>query len=162
MAKIKKRKLCWQASASPQTIGYKLYWSQEGPVTYASTSEFLGQVTEIILPDGIPNFKPTTGSLEIGLTAVDELGNESDIATLTAPFHFMAPATPTGLKLKSVAKEVEDDNVLELKDKAVGPISSRSGSRDTSISTYRNDQHKAADKVLTDDDLTLSEEDLKL
>jgi hypothetical protein len=30
MAKLKKRILRWQASSSPQVIGYKLYWSESG------------------------------------------------------------------------------------------------------------------------------------
>ena len=162
MAKIKRRKLSWQASASPQTIGYKFYWSQEGPVDYGSNSQYLGQVTEIILPDQIPDFKPSTGALEIGLTAVDELGNESDIANLATPFHFMAPEAPTGLTLEPVKKKIAADNILELKDKAVNPHLNSFDSADRSTSNFDSEPANSSNNIFTDPDITLSEEDLEL
>lgn len=102
MAKVKKRRLSWRASASPQVVGYKLYWSMEGGVTYNSTSAQLGNVTAVILPDDVANFKPGNGPLEIGLTAVDELGNESDMITVSAPYQFSVPEAPGRLKIETV------------------------------------------------------------
>jgi hypothetical protein len=102
MAKIKKRKLCWKASVSSQVVGYKLYWSENKVLDYDSKNEMLGNVTEIILPDGVDSFKPESGPLTFGVTAVDELGNESDIILLAAPYQFNVPEAPGDLHLQAV------------------------------------------------------------
>lgn len=102
MAKMKRRRLSWKASESPQVVGYKLYWSEGGDVTYDSKSIKLGNVTAVILPDQVASFKPGNGPLEIGLTAVDELGNESDMITVSAPYQFSVPEAPGGLKIENV------------------------------------------------------------
>lgn len=101
MAKLKKRKLRWQPSKSPQVVGYRLYWSADGRLDYDSQAADLGNVTEIVLPDDIENFPAAAGPVELGLTAVDELGNESDIVTLRAPYQFNVPAPPTDLRLEA-------------------------------------------------------------
>ncbi|MGD9045423.1 MAG: hypothetical protein PVG06_17045 [Desulfobacterales bacterium] len=94
MAKIKRRKLKWMASDSSQVVGYKLYWSENGAVEYDSQCAILGNVTEIILPDDVSSFTPNGGSIEFGITALDELGNESDMITLKAPYQFNVPKAP--------------------------------------------------------------------
>ena len=94
MAKIKKRKLQWTASQSPQVVAYKLYWAQGEKVGYESSSATLGNVTEVVLPDDVAEFTPEAGPVEFGVTAVDELGNESDLVTVSAPHQFNAPQAP--------------------------------------------------------------------
>ena len=103
MAKMKKRRLSWKPSGSPQVIGYKLYWSEGSEVTYESPSAQLGNVTSIILPDDVSSFEPGNGALEIGLTAIDELGNESDMISVSAPYQFSVPEAPDSLKIESAA-----------------------------------------------------------
>ena len=100
MAKLKKRKLRWHASSSPQVIGYKLYWSEGGDVNYDSNQASLGNVTEIVLPDDVDSFKPGDGQIEFGITSIDELGNESDMITLKAPYQFSVPKAPQDLKME--------------------------------------------------------------
>jgi len=102
MAKLKKRKLRWQASSSPQVIGYKLYWAERGDVNYNSNQALLGNVTEIVLPDAVDAFKPGDGQIEFGLTSVDELGNESDMITLKAPYQFSVPKAPQNLEMEKL------------------------------------------------------------
>ena len=102
MAKIKKRKLKWIASDSPQVVGYKLYWSENGPVNYYSKCVNLGNVTEIVLPDDVDSFVPGGGPVEFAITALDELGNESDMITLTAPYQFNVPKAPEDLYLQKL------------------------------------------------------------
>ncbi len=102
MAKIKKRKLSWIESGSSQVIGYKLYWSNNGAVDYDSKSEMLGNVTEIVLPDDVKSFKPNGGPVRFGITAVDELGNESDMITMKAPYQFNVPEPPDDLYLQKL------------------------------------------------------------
>jgi hypothetical protein len=97
VAKIKKRKLKWIASTSSQVVGYKLYWSENSAVNYYSKYVSLGNVTEIVLPEDVDSFVPGGGPVEFGITAVDELGNESDMITLKAPYQFNVPKAPEDL-----------------------------------------------------------------
>ena len=101
MAKVKKRKLSWIASTSPQVVGYRLYWCENSKVNYDSQSIMLGNVTEITLPDDAESFKPKGGPVEFAITAVDELGNESDMITLMAPYQFNVPQAPEDLYLSN-------------------------------------------------------------
>jgi hypothetical protein len=102
VAKIKKRKLYWKASTSSQVVGYKLYWSENKVIDYDSNCEMLGNVTEIILPDGVASFKPKAGPITFGVTAVDELGNESDMIRLAAPYQFNVPEAPDDLHMQTI------------------------------------------------------------
>jgi hypothetical protein len=114
MAKIKKRKLSWKASSSAQTTGYKLYWARQGELGYDSACEYLGPVTQVVIPDGLSEFTPRTGPFEFGIVAVDDSGNESDMATITVPFHFIAPEAPGEVQIEG-ATAPERENVRALK-----------------------------------------------
>ena len=94
MAKMKKRKLCWNASKSQQVVGYRLYWADNGEVGYDSPGATLGNVTEVVLPDGVDGFAHKGGPIQFGLAAVDELGNESDLVTFDASYQFNIPLAP--------------------------------------------------------------------
>lgn len=102
MAKIKKRKLIWEPSTSPNVIGYKLYWAEEGEVNYDSPCAMLGNVSEVVLPEQVPSFPIVKGSIELGLTAVNEIGNESDMMIVAAPFHFSTPDAPMDPKFEAL------------------------------------------------------------
>ena len=106
MAKMKKRRLSWKASNSSQVVGYKLYWSVGGGVGYHSSCVGLKNVTEIVLPDDVASFTPANGPIEFGITAIDELGNESDMATLFAPYQFSVPEAPQDLKMETMKEFV--------------------------------------------------------
>lgn len=101
MAKIIKRKLCWEASGSPQVVGYKLYWSEDGRVDYNSSCATLGNITEVILPDDLDGYEPAGGSVVFGLSAMDELGNESDMITLDVSNPLTAPRMPEHFWIES-------------------------------------------------------------
>jgi hypothetical protein len=102
MAKIKKRKLIWEPSISPNVIGYKLYWAEEGKVNYDSPCAMIGNVTEVVLPEQVPSFPIVKGSIELGITAVNEIGNESDMIIVAAPFQFSTPDAPMGPKFEAL------------------------------------------------------------
>ena len=126
MAKMKKRKLRWKSSGSSQVVGYNLYWSEGGSVDYTSPCARLGNVNEIVLPDDLESFPPVIGPVEFGITAVDELGNESDMATLAAPYQFSVPAAPTGLKLETMkeyytSREPEEETHIRESEPLSGP-----------------------------------------
>ena len=116
MSKMKKRKFRWDVSKSSQIVGYKLYWSEWGGVDYNSPCAELGNVSEVVLPDDVTAFTPASGPVEFGLTAVDELGNESDMAILYAPYQFSVPEAPDNLVIETIQEfhvyhnpEVESD-----------------------------------------------------
>jgi hypothetical protein len=104
MAKVKKRRLRWEPSTSSTVIGYKLYWAEEGEVNYDSPCVMIGNVAEVVLPEQVPSFPIVKGSIELGITAINEIGNESDMMIFPTPFQFSVPDAPTSLTLE-VLKE---------------------------------------------------------
>ncbi|MDX2445600.1 MAG: hypothetical protein QNK29_00185 [Desulfobacterales bacterium] len=102
MAKMKKRKLCWKASESQQVVGYRLYWAEGGEVGYDAPFAALGNVTEVVLPDGVNGFSHKGGPIEFGVAAVDELGNESDLTTFEASYQFNIPLAPEGMWIEAL------------------------------------------------------------
>jgi len=102
MAKVQKRKIHWNASNSPGVVGYKIYWAVGKGVNYDSDFAEVGNVTEVILPDEVPSFPIAAGNIELGVVAVDHIGNESDMTKLYAPFGFSAPDAPTGLTVETL------------------------------------------------------------
>jgi hypothetical protein len=97
MAKIRKRKIHWKPSNSYHVAGYKLYWAVGANVNYDSESADIGKRTEIILPDDVPSFPFVDGDIELGVTAVTEKGNESDMSKMSASFEFAVPDAPSEL-----------------------------------------------------------------
>lgn len=97
MAKIKTKRIRWDFSTSPDVAGYKLYWAIGQGVNYDADSVELGNVNEVILPDAVPSFPRIAGDIEIGVTALNYKGNESDMSVCSAPFDFTAPEAPLNL-----------------------------------------------------------------
>ncbi|MCJ7538325.1 MAG: PilZ domain-containing protein [Desulfobacterales bacterium] len=102
MGKIKKKRVRWQPSASSDVTGYRLYWSNQGEVDYNSTYAELSNVSGVILPDDISSFPLETGNIELGISAINQAGNESDITKLAAYFSFTVPDAPLGLEVEDV------------------------------------------------------------
>ena len=94
MAKLRKTRIRWNPSATSNLEDYKLYWTVGGVVNYDSDSVQLGNATEVILPDNVTSFPLVTDDIQLGITAVNEMGNESDMTILTFPFNFTAPNAP--------------------------------------------------------------------
>jgi hypothetical protein len=102
IAPVQKRKIHWNASNSPGVVGYKLYWVVGKGVNYDSDSAEVGNVTEVILPDAVPSFPVVGDKIELGVVAVDRIGNESDMIKLYGPLGFNAPDAPTGLTVETI------------------------------------------------------------
>ena len=92
--KDRRARVRWNASASPNVVGYKLYWAIGGGVNYDSDFAEVGNVTEVILPDDIPSFSILPINIEIGVTAVNKMRRESDMAKYTVIFKFTIPDFP--------------------------------------------------------------------
>jgi len=95
MAKVKSVQLSFPPSESPDVVGYKLYMVEAPAVVdYDSPSYDLGDNTSIDLAtlDGMTS---QDGVYNLGLTAVDDAGNESSMSLLNdVPLDFMAPNPP--------------------------------------------------------------------
>ena len=102
MAKVRKTQITWDAVDSPDVAGYKLYWAVGGGVDYDSESYEVGNVTNVILPDDVPSFPLVAGDIEIGVTAVNQRGNESDISVFSAPFNFTSPKAPGNIMVRDL------------------------------------------------------------
>jgi hypothetical protein len=86
-----KKRIRWSASPSPDVVGYRLYWACRGIVDYDSDFVDIRHKREIVLPDEVPSLQFTEGRVELGITAVDPEGNESDMARFTVSFGRATP-----------------------------------------------------------------------
>jgi hypothetical protein len=100
MGRIKKKKILWKASSSTDVVGYRIYWSKCGEVNYSSERAELGKRTEVILPDQVPSFPLISAEMEVGITAINDAGNESEMIALKAYFNFSVPAAPSNLRVE--------------------------------------------------------------
>lgn len=97
--KIKPRRLHWEPSTSVD-VSYRVYWSKSGAVDYDSDCADVGKVTEVTLPDGIPSFPLLLGEIALGVSAVSQSGNESEIAETNVHLDFTVPGAPVNLRIK--------------------------------------------------------------
>lgn len=102
VAKVRKKRVRWSSSTAPDVGGYKLYWAVNEGVNYDSDFFEVGNVTEVILPDDVPSFPLVAGDVEVGITAVNRAGNESDMAAASAKFDFTVPAPPTDIVVEDI------------------------------------------------------------
>jgi hypothetical protein len=100
--RVRRRKISWDPSPSPDVIGYRVYWAVNESVSYESDFVDVGQVTAIVLPDDVPFFRRLTGQVEIGITAVSRSGNESDMGIVEAFFDFTRPGMPLHLRIETL------------------------------------------------------------
>jgi len=98
--KPRKKRLSWGSSASPDVAGYRLYWAVGRGVDYGAEHADVGKVTTILLPDDIASFPHVAGRVEIGITALSEHGNESDMMIVAADLDFRAPEPPEDLRFE--------------------------------------------------------------
>lgn len=96
MAKIAKKEIYWLPVEGADVMGYRVYAVAQGtPFSYALP--FIGSVdASVVAPDDFPagTFDADI-TYDIFITAVDDVGNESDPLALSAPFDFVAPNPPT-------------------------------------------------------------------
>lgn len=93
--KVKNVTLSFPASGSLDVVGYRLY-IETAPnlITYNSPSFDLGDVTSIDLAT-LPGITTTDGVYNLGISAVDDAGNESSFSLISdVPLDFLAPDAP--------------------------------------------------------------------
>ncbi|WP_054031579.1 hypothetical protein [Desulfatitalea tepidiphila] len=120
MSKFRSRTLYWKEVESEQVVGYKVYWSKGKSVSYESESAYVGDLTEIVIPNALENFVREQGDYMFGITAVDQWGNESDIKTLKEPIHFSAPSGPESIWVEPAAAPSPPESLwVEITDMAL-------------------------------------------
>jgi len=92
MSKVKELQLSFPPSPSPDVVGYKLYMVESPAVVdYNSESFDLGNNTTIDMAS-LPGMTTKDGVYNIGVTAVDDAGNESSMSKAdNIPLDFVAP-----------------------------------------------------------------------
>jgi len=102
MGKIRQKKIRWERSASPDVINYKIYWSEDGGINYGSDHALVGDVAELLLPGDLPSFPLIRGTMTLGISAVDNTGNESDITSSRVDLDFTVPDSPRNLRIEDL------------------------------------------------------------
>ena len=101
MAKIKDVTLSFPPSESADVVGYKLYIEPiPTEVTHDSQGYDIGNNTSVLLNT---LFEGTDGVYNIGVAAVDDAGNESDLSLMSdVPLDFVPPVPPGSLTITSL------------------------------------------------------------
>jgi hypothetical protein len=102
LGRIKKKRIRWQPPFGSRLFRYRLYWTLEGDLSYSSDHADLGPVSEVLLPDDVPSFPLVSGEIYLGITAINEAGNESDMTKTVAYLDFMVPDAPRDLIVEDV------------------------------------------------------------
>jgi len=101
MSTIKNVTVRFQPSNSPDVVGYRLYM-EEAPVAVSKVSQAwdLGDVTSIELST-LKDMITKDGVYNIGITAIDDDGNESSISVAgDVPLDFIPPDPPSGIVIE--------------------------------------------------------------
>ncbi len=103
MPLIRKRRIWWELV--PEVSDYVIYVSRDRTVfdpenfKWEATPGILYKVVsgkrELIIPDEWPEFPKESGICYIGVTARDEVGNESDPFLSEGLFKFVPPSSPS-------------------------------------------------------------------
>lgn len=99
MGRIRKYILSWKPSKSGQVVGYRLYWSIGSTASYASDYIELGNITEVNVTEVLADICPSEKPIYLGITSIDNFGNESDITPLSEPYYMSVPVAPEDLVL---------------------------------------------------------------
>jgi hypothetical protein len=104
MAEVIKKFFRWEPSTSTDVEAAIVYVSEvDGKVSMSSQNWRFDKGSPqfdncvVTIPDDLPGFPQVEGTYELGVQAVDDVGNLADMAVISAPFDFDAPAPFTGL-----------------------------------------------------------------
>jgi hypothetical protein len=99
MGKIRPRRVRWQPSETA-AVRYRLYWATCRAVSHNLDYADVGTVTKVTLPDDISSFPLVSGKVVLGVSAVTQSGNESEITTVTGHIDFTVPGAPGNLRVE--------------------------------------------------------------
>jgi hypothetical protein len=98
MAYVARKTMMWAASPDTSVVGYNVYWAippafldKANPLSNPNM-QGVGNVTQVSLP--VPAMPQVNGQMELGVAAVDDVGNISDIVSAVFQFRFLPPKPP--------------------------------------------------------------------
>ena len=101
MAIVNSKKISWDAAPDADIVKHWVFAVPEGQTIDPKSTphvEITMPTTEIVAPDDFPAGTFSGDSnYTIGLVAVDDVGNMSDLVTVSAPFDFIAPGAPSNI-----------------------------------------------------------------
>jgi len=104
--RVKKKRLTWTAAPDSDIVSHRVFVGNEGETIDPKTSPYVEVVmpkTSILLPDDFPSETfEGEGNYILGVCAVDDVGNEGDLALVASPFDFIAPGVPTNLVVENI------------------------------------------------------------
>ncbi len=99
---ILKRRIWWESV--PEASSYRVYVSKDRttfePASFSwertpgMISKLIIGKTEFLIPDEWPEFPSEPGTYYIGITSIDDAGNQSEPLLLSGLFKFFAPSAP--------------------------------------------------------------------
>jgi len=92
--------LSFEPSVSTDVVGYNMY-IDKNTLSFTSMKYDLGNNLIVNLADILPI--DTNGIYNIGVSAYDELGNESSIVFTSGRIDFSVPEPPKNISLKTIA-----------------------------------------------------------
>jgi len=102
--KLRKYIVAWGLPADPDITNIRVRASEsvpstdpDDPVTYAIPYDEVGMVSQCELP--LPHTPLVDADLSVGVSAVDDQGNEGNISWIRFPFDLVAPGVVTNLRL---------------------------------------------------------------
>lgn len=103
--KVIKKKIRWDAGTAADIVAHRIYVEKDPTVpTYGSVYvEIQMPQTYVVVPDDFPaeTFNEDVVYI-VGISSVDDVGNESDIITVSSPFDFVAPDAPTNIVVEDL------------------------------------------------------------
>lgn len=98
MEKITGMRLTFTPSGSPDVVNYRLYYAPEGQLAFDSPFVDLGMSNDVDL-SSFPDLLGLDGVYDVGIAAVDDVGNERMGVQASVPFDFIAPDAPTNISI---------------------------------------------------------------
>ncbi len=122
MARLKKKRIRWDRPGNSAAVRYRLYWAIGESIGYDSDYMEIKDATELILPDGVPGLSMSSHHIRLGISAINDSGNESDIAILDVRLDFSVPEAPKNLQLIEIAPFPDSRNLQKLVMACVGIV----------------------------------------
>lgn len=107
MAIVKKKRISWTPALDADIVSHRVFVEPEGNTIDPTGTNYvevgIGEAQEVILPDAFPSGTFIgDGNYIVGIVAVDDVGNLSDVSVVTSPFDFIAPSAPTDIVVENV------------------------------------------------------------
>lgn len=95
-------------------LKYRLYWTAGDKLGHDSDYIELKDTKQVLLPDAIPALPKKGYDIQVGLSAINDAGNESDITMLNARLDFSIPDAPKNVKVEVINLVSNTRNVQRL------------------------------------------------